>query len=145
MLLKCQATGLSDKLLSFLASFFRARSAHIVLEGGFFEAINLQNMVFQGTVLGPSLWNVFFADVATVVQASGLNEALFADDLTAYASFCASTNHDILQVLQSGQAAIHAWGARNRVTSILVKRSLQSYIVQMATVSPSNYLEPCLM
>ena len=37
--------------------------------------------MFQGTVLGPSLWNAFFADVAKAARSEGGSEAMFADDL----------------------------------------------------------------
>ena len=44
-------------------------------------------MVFQGTVLGPTLWNVFFADSRPAVEASGADELKYADDMTATNEF----------------------------------------------------------
>ena len=37
-------------------------------------------MVFQGTVLGPLLWLVFFADAARAVIDAKFKEIIFADD-----------------------------------------------------------------
>ena len=40
--------------------------------------------IFQGTVLGPTLWNCFFADVSANARAHGGMEILFADDLVVH-------------------------------------------------------------
>ena len=42
-------------LLDFLVSHFDARIGYVTMEGAFSDAFELSNMVFQGTVLGPSL------------------------------------------------------------------------------------------
>ena len=45
---------------------------------------SLKDMIFQGTVLGPPLWNAFYADVAGPVRKEGFQETVFADDLDAF-------------------------------------------------------------
>ena len=52
------------------------------VEGAISQAMALANMVFQGTVLGPCLWNASFADVAQYVPSGSQRINLFADDLT---------------------------------------------------------------
>ena len=47
----------------------------------------MQDMVYQGTVLGPSLWNTFFQDARLPVNESGFMEIVFADDLSAWKLF----------------------------------------------------------
>ena len=47
----------------------------------------LENTVFQGTVLGPPLWNSFFADVSIPAKSTGGRESMFADDLNVFQEF----------------------------------------------------------
>ena len=51
----------------------------------------IQDMVFQGTVLGPQLWNFFFADAANAIQEFMYKEVIFADDFNAYKVVAGST------------------------------------------------------
>ena len=44
-------------------------------------------MVYQGTVLGPPLWNVYYADAAVAVNLIGFMEIVFADDLNRFKDF----------------------------------------------------------
>ena len=54
------------------------------MQGSASEEFVLEDTVFQGTVLGPPLWNSFFADVAAPASATGGKEAVFADDLNVF-------------------------------------------------------------
>ena len=38
-------------------------------------------------MLGPTLWNLFFSDVAPSAAASGGEEKMFADDLSVFQQF----------------------------------------------------------
>ena len=49
--------------------------------------MNSSNMVYQGTVLGPPLWNVYYADAALAVNLIGFLEIVFADDLNCFKHF----------------------------------------------------------
>ena len=61
----------------------------------------LTNTVFQGTVLGPGLWNVFFKDVREAAERTGGRESKFADDLSVSKEYSSSTPNDtILEDLQ---------------------------------------------
>ena len=60
LLEKCRRAGVGETLLAFLQSYLRPRSAQVVVNGAFSEPLTLENEVFQGTVLGPPLWNTFF-------------------------------------------------------------------------------------
>ena len=51
------------------------------------DDIELAASVFQGTVLGPPLWNTSFSDIALPARSSGGREAMFADDLNVFESF----------------------------------------------------------
>ena len=74
-------------------------------------------MVYQGTVWGPSLWNVFFADVREPAEATGCSERKFADDLNMFKKFARTTaNEDIMSDLDLCQASVHEWRRKNRVS-----------------------------
>ena len=64
---KLSQIGLPSNFLDFLNSYLLSREGFVRVEGAMSEAMLLSNMVFQGTVLGPSLWNAFFGDIATSV------------------------------------------------------------------------------
>ena len=84
---KLVTLGLHEDVLGFLASWLEDRSSRVVLGGKFSAAEILANSVFQGTVLGPRLWNVFYADSRTPLVKSGFTEMAFADDLNCWKAF----------------------------------------------------------
>ena len=86
------------------------------MEGALSEAMRLVNMVFQGTVLGPALWNTFFEDVAAVVPQGSQEINLFADDLTVMTSVPKNTSTAVLrQAWVEIQQGAHEWGSSNQV------------------------------
>ena len=44
-------------------------------------------MVYQGTALGPPLWNICYEDASMAIRCHGFCEIVFADDLNAYKAF----------------------------------------------------------
>ena len=58
-----------------------------MVEGEASDEFEISNTVFQGTVLGPVLWNVFFADVSIPAQSTGGESYKFADDLSVFKGF----------------------------------------------------------
>ena len=73
-------------------------------------------MVYQGTVLGPPLWNCYFADARLVAEAEGFQDTFFADDLNLYKAFPSNTaGHAVYNALGQCQASLHTWGEKNQV------------------------------
>ena len=62
-----------------ILSYFKVKFVEILL-----SKFVLQNFVFQRTVLGPTLWNIFFADVHGPAEQNGAKERRFADDLSYF-------------------------------------------------------------
>ena len=74
-------------------------------------------MLFQGTVLGPQLWNLFFEDAARAINEFFYEEVIFADDLNAYKVVPSTTNVDTaMKSMNCVQAELHKWGRANQVT-----------------------------
>jgi hypothetical protein len=59
---KLKQKGLHPQMVAVLISWLQQRIAHIVVAGASSFEMTLRNMVFQGTVTGPVLWNLFFED-----------------------------------------------------------------------------------
>ena len=89
----------------------------MVVDGARSSSYVLDNTVFQGTVLGPPLWNTFFSDVSGPASSFGCTESRFADDLSCFRRHAATVpNEAILFELRQCQAACHDWGRRNQVS-----------------------------
>ena len=116
LMAKLEATGINNELLNLLRDYLSAREAYVVVNGERSARIVLANTVFQGTVLGPSLWNVFFKDVAEIPELKDATPSQFADDLTVTNEFPPNlSNSFILSKMQDYVKGVHLWGQRNRV------------------------------
>ena len=79
-------------------------------------SLRLENMVFQGTVWGPMLWNIFYADAAVAIRSKDFTEIVFADDLNAFKRYEAKeTNEVILGEMKMCQEELLAWGRASQV------------------------------
>jgi hypothetical protein len=68
---KLSQLGPPSSWLEFLNAYSAEREGIVTVESATSQAMLLSNMVFQGTVLGPCLWNAFFADVTLEAPSSG--------------------------------------------------------------------------
>ena len=117
MLAKLHSVGVPDIYLDFLSSYLEPRIGHVAVESVLSDVFTLADSVFQGTVLGPTLWNVFFHDVAFAATGVNTTEAMFADDLSIYKTFDSNCANDVIIAdMQAKKQAVHKWGVRNRVT-----------------------------
>ena len=91
LLEKVRRLGVPERLLRLLESWLRPRRARVVLEGVQSGLLELVNMVFQGTVLGPPLWNLYYADCRKAVAKCLFQDLFFADDLNCWRSFLSAT------------------------------------------------------
>ena len=113
------------KLNAIVSSWLEERIARVCVDGCFSHGTFLRDMVFQGTVLGPLLWNVYYGDSSVAVRATSFIEAVFADDLNCWRIFSGSTSHaDITEATKTCQSSLHAWGAANQVVFEPTKESL---------------------
>ena len=116
LMAKLCSAGVGDKFLNFLLSYLQPRRAVVVVEGICSDEVEIANQVFQGTVLGPPLWNTFFSDVVRPASSSGGDPSIFADDLSVFQKFDRNTpNADCLHTIETCRSKVHAWGRANRV------------------------------
>ena len=102
LMLRLRDIGLPDNLLEVFHSYLAPRTASVVVNGYESDIFGISNEFFQGTVLGPRLWNSFFAPVDLPIREKKYRGAKFADDLTAYKYFeSAVDNSDILNDLRA--------------------------------------------
>ena len=116
LMAKLQSTGISQQFMKFFADYLSPRRAQVIVSGSKSDLFEISNMVYQGSVLGPSLWNIFFQDVHEVAEECGASDAKFADDLTIFKLFdTACSNEDVQAAMAQCQTSAHHWGARNKV------------------------------
>ena len=93
---KLEAKGVRGVLLAVVKSWLRTRTARVVVEGSLSQEAALDNQVFQGTVLGPPLWNTFFEDGRRAVNGTGFQEGVVADDCNCYKSYHRTCCNEVL-------------------------------------------------
>ena len=117
LLAKLEAKGIHPKLVKLISSWLEPRQASVVVAGAKSMPFLIKNMVFQGTVLGPQLWNLFFEDARRAIREFFYEEMVYADDLNAYKVVPASTSMEsAMKSLDNVQQELHRWGAANQVT-----------------------------
>ena len=131
---KLRASGMHESLVAMFSSWLQQRAAFLVVEGKKSEAMALENMVFQGTVFGPTLWNLFFADANRAIRRAGFLEVVYADDLNAHKQFDGEAeNSSILDEASQCQDELHRWGVANQVSFDPAKGSV--HII--------SHIDPC--
>ena len=117
LLSKLRAKGIPEDLLKVIQSWLRKRRAQVIVGGEASDSMALENMVFQGTVWGPTLWNSFYADSRRPIRMHDFSEIIFADDLNAWKKFGAGTeHHSMIHDMKRCQKELHKWGAANQVS-----------------------------
>jgi len=116
LLHKLRAVGLHPQLVEVFSAWLDERIAYVVVQGSKSDPFRLLNMIFQGTVLGPILWNCFYADARVPVRKHGFIETIFADDLNCFKAFGAGIGDAyILRQMYMCQDELHTWGRANCV------------------------------
>ena len=114
-------SGLHVQVVELLASWLEDRVCQVVVGGERSAEQLLANSVFQGTVLGPPLWNLFCESARYSVNFKRFVETVFADDFNCWKAY--KVKHDnvsedqasALHDLRGAQKELHQWGEANRV------------------------------
>ena len=110
--------GLHPDVLRFLRSWLEDRSSEVVVGGSSSGREPLCDSVFQGTVLGPPLWNTFYADARHSTDQLNFQETVFADDYNCWITMRKGKLPQDLRcevALRGAQKELHAWGRANKV------------------------------
>ena len=79
--------------------------------------MHISNMVYQGTVLGPPLWNIFYEDAAVAINIHDFCEIIFADALNACKTVALATPNETCKTdMKKCQLELHKWGRANQVS-----------------------------
>ena len=113
---KLSTLRLHPRIFAVLSSWLEPRSSKVVVEGSASSERVLENSVFQGTVWGPPLWNVYYADASMAVRKTDFEDIVFADDLNCTKVLPPSaTNDDAFTDAKRCQSELHKWGNANQV------------------------------
>ena len=103
-------------LWSLIESWLDDRAFQVVTEGSYSSTKVLRDSAYQGTVLGPPLWNQHFKSSRHAINEAGFTESVYADDENAFKSFSRDTSTDVLNAqLILCQGNLHSWGLGNQV------------------------------
>lgn len=87
-------------MLAVLESWLKAREEYVVIAGAQSSRMTLRDMVYQGTVWGPTLWNSHFGDAIAIMSSGVFTVIVYADNINAFKSFPRSiSNYLILEEL----------------------------------------------
>ena len=116
LLRKLESFGLNAKLVSVIRSWLKQRQGFVIVNGEKSAPMRLADMVFQGTVWRPTLWNVYFGDCVCAISCCGFEAVIYADDCNAFRAFSRQiSNDEVIEALMECQASLHSWGRANRV------------------------------
>ena len=91
LIAKLRSKKLRNEVIDVLASWLRQRTARVLVGGKQSDTFKITDMVFQGTVLGPVLWNVCYEDARRAMEELFFEEIMYADDLNACRELPGST------------------------------------------------------
>jgi len=114
---KLRRSVIHSSVVDVIADWLVGRRGEVIVQGASSVSFPLSNMTYQGTVWGPPLWNLFFADAPLALRKCAFQEVIYADDLNAFRVFLNSVSNDfVLCQLRRCQFELHQWGAANCVT-----------------------------
>lgn len=97
-------------MMTVLRSYMSCRETLVPTDGGV-ERLTVTAGVPQGSVLGPTLWNILYASILRLDLPAGIELVAYADDLAVIGS--AMTIPDLERVLSKTVDLIQAWMREN--------------------------------
>ena len=116
LLAELRSKGINPKLVNLIGSWLQPRQASVVIGGATSKQFLIMDMVFQGTVLGPQLWNLFFEDAKRSINECLYEKIIYANHLNAYTVVPASTSDaKAIESLGKVQEELHKWASAMQI------------------------------
>ena len=113
---KLHAAGIHPQIVQVLRSWLSPRTASVIVNGSHSAQIQMRDMVYQGTVFAPPLWNLHFADAERAMFKSSFEHAVYADDLNAFkVEMSSKSDAHMFEDMRDCQRNLHVWGEANGV------------------------------
>lgn len=107
--------GVTGKALDWLESYLTNRKQFVRLGTGQSDTVELVSGVPQGSVLGPSLFILYTADLVALIQSHHLHPHLYADDTQLYGSCRPGEISELVDRANGCLRAVGEWMRRNRL------------------------------
>ena len=95
LICKLQSYGIEGPLLAWIKDYLSDRTQKVAVNGKESRSIPVTSGIPQGSVLGPTLFNVFINDLPSTVDS---HMKLFADDTKLYRTVDSKADSDLLQM-----------------------------------------------
>ena len=69
---KLRAKGVPEVFVGIFDAWLQDREARVVVGGQQSDPMTLRDIIYQGTIWGPWLWNIFYEDARLAVQVASL-------------------------------------------------------------------------
>ncbi len=116
LLQKLELVGIRGLALQLFQSYLLGRRLAVVVDGCSSAPLKIGNSVYQGVVLGPFFWNLFFRDFSIPLKEAGFRKFCFADDGNAAKFFpCGTSFSEIFQSASECQSNYWRWGGEHRI------------------------------
>ena len=93
LILKLRNVGIDGFLLSWISAFLKGRTQRVKINTSCSNPLNVNSGVPQGSVLGPTLFNIFINDLVEQILYSEIY--LFADDVKIFSKNSVQLQHDL--------------------------------------------------
>ena len=111
----CESYGIGGMALSWITSYLTVRQQHVCHAGAQSTSQHISFGVPQGSVLGPLLFVLYTADLASLIDDHCLHPHLYADDTQVY-GWCRPTDVNVLQAMMSHCIDdVWSWTRSNRL------------------------------
>ena len=135
---KLRKKGIHPQIVKVLTSWLKQRFVQVVVGVESSIKVALMNMVYQVTVTGQIIWNVFFEDSRLAINEWFFEEVVYADDLNAYRIFPPDTGNEIMKAcINNCQQELHKWGLANQVAFDPGKES--HHVISVSDPSGDNF------